>query len=232
MGELLDRVKLNLKVHGSDIVDNFKDNSLYFYDKYQKSTKEVESIPVANIVPGGFYFLHYLDNSNWMKYAPVFVADYKKFSNKIVIFAVNFNFIPLEVRVLLFDKFITEKDFDNNNYLKVDYQGVYDELIKLGFEYSLMEFDASLLKIVHRIELELLPRFLYSQHPINKYDPNKLMQIWEAKIDSRDQRHKEIMSSLISDFYDINSEISEKYDVLKGHIQRIRSNQIKFANKK
>jgi hypothetical protein len=58
------------------------------------------------------------------------------------------------------------------------------------------------------------------------------MQIWEAKIDNRDQRHKEIMSALISDFYDINSEISEKYDVLKGHIQRIRANQIKFGNKK
>jgi hypothetical protein len=229
MGELSERVKLNLLVHGSDVPDNFKNNSLYFYEKYQKSTPEVLNVKVGDIYPGGFYFLHYYDESNWMQYSPIFLADYKKFSNKIIIFAVNFNFIPLEVRVLLFDKYITEEDFEKDNLLKVDYTGMYDELRKLGFEYALMEFDASRIRFVHKIKLELLPRFLYSQHPINKYDPKKLVEIWNAKIGARDERHKVIMISIISEFYDINSEISEKYDNLKGHIQRIRRNTIKYG---
>jgi hypothetical protein len=106
----------------------------------------------------------------------------------------------------------------------VDFEGLYNELRKVGFEYALMEYDASKIVLAHKIKLDLLPRFLYHQHPINKYDPDKLLQIWEAKIEARDQRHKEMMSALISEFYDVKFDISEKYDVLKGHIQRIRRN--------
>lgn len=229
MSELSERVKLSILVNGDGVVENFKNNSLYFYDLYQKSTPEFTNISVNNIEPGAFYFLHYVDDSNWMKWSPVFVADYKKFSNRIILFCVNFNLIPLEVRVLLFDKFISEKDFENNNLLKVDLQGVYDELRKLGFEYSLMEYDANRIQLVHRVSLDLLPRFLYHQHPKNKYDPNKLLEIWETKIKTREERHQEMTLSLISEFFDVNSEISDKYSVLKKHIQRLQNNIRKYG---
>lgn len=224
---LSELVKVNVKTYGNDVVDTFKNNSLYFLDLYNKSIDDFKTVSKKDVFPGGFYFLHYHDDSNWMKYSPVFIAGYKKLSNKIIILAVNLNFIPLQVRVLLFDKFITQKDFEmdkNDTFLKVDYEGVYNELRKLGFEYALMEFDASRIELAHKVSLLLLPRFLYHQHPINKYDPDKLMSIWEAKIENREQRHKEMTLAILSDFYDVNNEISEKYDVLKGHIQRIRRN--------
>lgn len=230
MAELLERVKLNLLVNGNGVVDNFKKNSIYLVEKYAKSDESVKNVGVKNIFPGGFYFFQYADNSNWMRYSPVFVTSYKKFGNKIVIFAVNFNFIPMEVRVMLFDKFITEKDFEKNNFLKVDYSKMYDELNKLGFAYALMEFNAIQIITCHRIKLDLLPRFLYSQHPKATYDPKKLMQIWEAKIETRDERHKEMMLTTISDFYDINKDISDKYDVLTSHIARIRSSIKRFGS--
>ena len=69
MGELAERVKINLLVNGNGIPDNFKNNSLYFYNKYQSSTPEVLSVSVTDIQPGGFYFLHYLDTSNWMQFS-------------------------------------------------------------------------------------------------------------------------------------------------------------------
>ena len=40
MGELSERVKLSLLVNGNGIPDNFKNNSLYFYDKYQKTSPD------------------------------------------------------------------------------------------------------------------------------------------------------------------------------------------------
>lgn len=229
MGELAERVKINLLVNGNGIPDNFKNNSLYFYNKYQNSTKEVLAVSVSDIYPGGFYHFHYLDTSNWMQFSPVFVADFKKFSNKIVIFAINFNFIPIEVRTLLFDQYISEQDFENDALLKVDYKGVYDKLRDLGFEYAIMEYDASRVKLVHKIQLDLLPRFLYSQHPKNVYDPKKLIQIWDAKIENRDDRHKEMMMASIDEFFDINSDISEKYGVLRSHVSRIRNNMKKYG---
>ena len=84
---------------------------------YSKSTPDILNVKVQDIFPGGFYFFHYQDSSYWMKWAPVFVADYKKFSNKIIIFALNFNMIPLEVRVLIFDKYITETATASDNFI-------------------------------------------------------------------------------------------------------------------
>lgn len=229
---LFDLTKLSLKVYGGDVADAFKNNSLYFLNLYKDSTEDFRAISNADILPGAFYFFHYTDSSNWMQYSPVFVCEWRKLKGKIIILALNMNFIPLEMRVLIFDKFITDKDFDrdkNNIFLKVDYEGVYNELRKIGFEYALVEYDLSRIKLTHRVSLSLLPRFLYHQHPINKYDPNKLMQIWEAKIDARDERHKEMTIALLSDFYDISDEISEKYNALKGHIQRVKANNKKFG---
>jgi len=231
MGVLQDKVDLSLLVYGDGIVDNFKNNSLFFYEKYQKSDKSVTNINVGDIKVGGFYFLHYLDDSNWMRWSPVFVADYRKFSNVVILMGVNFNFIPLEVRVSIFDKFIKEEDFENDRTLKVNYQGVYNELLKFGFEYALMEFNLIQVKFAHRISMDMVPRFLYSQHPQNKYDPNKLMQIWNAKIGDKDKRHKEMMVSMLSDFYDINGEIKDQYKLLKEHIQRIQKSLEKYGGK-
>ncbi|HPP40249.1 MAG TPA: PAS domain S-box protein, partial [Candidatus Kapabacteria bacterium] len=109
-------------------------NSLFLFDKYNKSDKTVMNIPVGKMQLGGFYFVHYKDDSNWMKYAPIFTVDFRKFSDMIVIFGVNFNFIPLEIRVGVFDKFISEQDFEKDSLLAVNYKGMYDELRKLGFE--------------------------------------------------------------------------------------------------
>jgi hypothetical protein len=229
MGELAERTRLSLLVHGNGRPDHFKNNSIFLYEKYQQTDDLVKNIPIKNVKPGSFYFFHYKDDSNWMKWAPVFVASYKKFSNKIILFCVNFNFIPLELRVALFDKFITEEDFTKDRALKVDYNGMYEELKKLGFEYALMEFNSIQLVLVHRISLEILPRFFFSQHPKNKYDPKKLLTIWESKISSKEERHQELMLSNISEWYDINKELNDKYDALYNHVKRIRNSQIKYG---
>ena len=231
MAELIERVKLSLLANGDGIPENFKNNSLFFYDKYQKSAKDVESVNITDIYPGGFYFFHYRDDSNWMKFSPLFVVSFKKFNDQIVLFALNFNFLPIEIRTMIFDKYILPEDFEKNNFLKVDYQGMYDEVRKLGFEYALMEFNAIQIVRVHRIHLELLSRFLYSQHPKNTYDPNKLNQIWVAKLGNRDQRHKELMSSALNEFYDVNHEISDKYNVMRDHIKRLQTSLTKYGKR-
>lgn len=231
MGALVERIKLSLLVHGNGIVENFKNNSYDLYQMYQKSSDDVKNIRIEQIQKGGFYFLHYHDQSNWMKWAPIFVADFKKFGNQVVIFAINLNFIPLEIRAGIFDKFITDEDFEKDRFLKVDLNGVYSELLRLGFEYALMEFNAIQIHTVHKISMNILPRFINSQHPQNKYDPKKLISIWEAKIDKREQRHKEMMSASIEDFYKASDDILEKYSELKDHILRIRRNAIQFGRR-
>ena len=66
---------------------------------------------------------------------------------------------------------------------------------------------------------------------IQKYDPNKLNEIWVAKIGKRDERHKELMTSALNDFYDVNSEISDKYNVMKDHIKRLKTSLTKYGKR-
>ena len=164
-----------------------------------------------------------------MKYSPVFTVDVKKFSNLIILNAVNFNFIPLEVRSSIFDKFIIKDDFDKDRLLSVNYEGVYKELLKYGFEYAIVEYNLAQIQIVHKISMNLVPRFLYSQYPINKYDPIALMNIWKAKIKDKDKRHQEISNALIKDFYTISDDIMENYTLLKDHINRIQKSIDKYG---
>lgn len=231
MGELVDRIGLRMLVDGDGLAENFKNNTLYFYDKYQKSDDLVKAIGINDILPGMFYHFHYLDNSNWMQYSPVFVTNYKKVSNKIIIFGVNFNFIPLEIRAYLFDKFMIEENFEKELPLKVDYKGMYDELRKYGFEYALVEYNSAQIKLVHRIKMDVVPRFLISAHPKNKYDPSKLFSIWQVKIKDKDKRDQEIMQSTIDDFFEMKDQINEKYVLLKDHIKRIQANMKKYGNR-
>jgi hypothetical protein len=231
MGELVDRIGLRMLVDGDGLADNFKNNSLYFYEKYQKSDADVKSIDLNSVLPGSFYHFHYLDDSNWMKWSPVFVTNYKKIGNQIIIFAVNFNFIPLEVRAFLFDSFMIEEDFEKDRPLKVNYEGMYSELIKYGFEYGLVEYNASQIKLVHRISMNYVPRFLIAGHPKNKYDPGKLFDIWQVKLKDKEKRNQEIMNSTMDDFFNTKGEINEKYVVLKGHIKRIQDNMKKYGGK-
>lgn len=229
MGLLYEKTKLSLLTNGSDIYDNFKNNSLFFYEAYTSgNNNKVVPLNVSSMYPGGFYFIHYNDTSNWMKYSPIFLVDYRQYESEVVLFAINFNFIPLEIRVYLFDKFISEKDFENNNLLKVSLQGAYDELRKLGYEYALVEYAASLIVKTHRIDLTLLPRFLYHQHPINIYDPNKLYSIWEVKLKNREKRHQEMMVMMLGDLFDVNKDINDNFDVMKSHIERFRKSYEKF----
>jgi hypothetical protein len=113
--------------------------------------------------------------------------------------------------------------FESNSVLQVNFEGVYRELLQYGFEYSIWEYNAVQIDVVHQIHLELLPRFLNSSHPKNTYDPNKLMEIWRAKIPTRKKRHQELLSSTLKDFLDADSIISGKYEALLGHIERLQN---------
>ena len=229
MGILLNKIN-DLNTSNGDIVNNFKDISLFFYEKYTKSDDMVKSISVSDMQLGGFYFIHYRDDSNWMEWSPVFTVDFKKFSNLNILFGLNFNFIPLEIRVSIFDKYISEKDFEKNKLLNVNYQGVYKELIKYGFEYSIVEYNLNQINYVHKISMEVLPRFLYSQHPKNIYDPKKLYQIWKSKISTKIERDKEINKMLISDFFKMTNDILKNYNQLESHIDRIQKSYEKYGS--
>lgn len=229
MSELLERVKLSNLVYGKDIPDVFKQNSIFFYEKYRKSDKEVLNVSPGNMKLGYFYHLHYKDDSNWIKYSPIFTIDFKKFDNLIIIYGINFNFIPIEIRVSIFDKFFIEQNFEKNVGLVVDYEGCYKELLKYGYEWAIVEYNMAQIVLVHQINMNLVPRFLYSGHPVNKYDPKKLYEIWRTKLETREKRHSELSKLIVKDMFDISSDINKNFVELKDHINRIQKSYSKYG---
>ena len=179
---------------------------------------------------GYFYHFVYEDSSNWMKYCPVFVCDFKYIKSTIILLAINLNFIPMEYRVLFFDKFYDKKNVDSNNSIKCSYSSVYDALRSIGYEYSLVEYDVKLLQMIHMIDMKLVPRFLMSGDPINKYDPKKLYSIANTKLPNSEKRDNAIKKATLDDFYSINKEIDESYNILKNHIKRLQTNEKKYGN--
>ena len=228
MGEFLERVKLHKLVNGNSIEENYINNSTYYYYKYRESDEEVTSINLKDIQLGRFYFLHYHDPSNWMKYSPIFTVDVKRFGDIICLIAINMNFLPIEVRYAIFDKYITEDDLDKDRALRVDFPTVYKILREIGFEYSLIEYNLEQIKLVHKIKMSSVPRFVLSGHPVNKYDPKKLYEICLTKLKDQAKRDKEMTSLLVKDLFASTEEIEKNFDELKDHAKRIRKSFEKY----
>jgi len=238
MGHLSELVKLNLLVYGGE-VDSFKNNSILLTDMYNKSDDMVKLVykqggGISDFVngSGSFLFMRYntVEKNNWMNLAPILLVSkgsdvVSKVSGlngvMVIFYAINLNFIPLEIRVMIFDPFLKESNFDKNIPMKVDYESVYNELFKYGYEYALMEWDFSKVLSLHKIHMSMLPKFLYSQHTLVKYDPKKLYEINNSKIKDQIKRDNEMKKATLSDFFDSRNEISGKYDILKNHIKRL-----------
>jgi hypothetical protein len=224
MGVLNDRIESEAK---KDIPKYYKENTNKMYNLYRKPDKLVKPVRIGDLSPGKFFFMMYYDESNWMQYSPILFIDSKKFENKIIGYAINFNFIPLEIRSGMLDKMI--KDLEDNDQLSsITFENAYKMLLKVGYEYALVEYDLIRVERLYQIDFEILPNFLYSSYPKNKYDPEKLYSIWLKKLETRELRHQEIIQSTVKDFFDITEDISEDYKALEGHIKRLQRNARKF----
>jgi DNA anti-recombination protein RmuC len=55
------------------------------------------------------------------------------------------------------------------------------------------------------------------------------MEIWQTKLETKEQRHKEIITSVLKDFYDLNKDLTETYEALGSHIKRVRKSYQKYG---
>lgn len=221
MGILSDTTKLNLKAAGGNAAA-FKLNSMYIHESCTKNTDgKCTGVPLGKIRIGRFYRLLYDDPSLFIKHSHVFLADAKKFSNKVVLLCANMNFLKLEQRIALFDSTITQKDIQNDSDLPADFAGTYAKLSESGHEWALMEYDASKIIAAYEIHMSIVDRFLWANPLEVKYDPSKLEQIWSKKLETRKKRHEQLEKTTIDQLFEASDEFKEKFSELAKRATRL-----------
>lgn len=208
-------------------------NSLYnknyeFIRDYLNTNENV--ISINDIILGKFYFMLYNitgKTSNMEKFNPILAVDYVDRNGTRMLYGLSINFIPVNVRVNLFNTIlnhnldILEKNEDldvNKQYeLKnINFASIYSLIKSIGFEWALREFDMKLVNRLTEIDTKMLPQFItMSTVKFTGVNDNKLGEIWEAKLKNREQREKDMIAKLLGDYEMMRDELNKNIDITK-----------------
>lgn len=217
MSKFIDNYNTSLTLHGDGLVDNYRNNTMFFYNQYMKSSNDILSIKMEQMHIGYFYFIHYRidDKKTFIQYSPILVVDFRKVNDLVIVFAINFNIIPLDMRHHIVDDLVDDNIINSNYRINITYELAYKILLKYGFEYAIVEYNPLDIVKVHKISTNILPRFICSGHPKVYYDHRKLYNIWKNALKTREKRYNENKNKLVSELEFVKNQMNSGYDKLK-----------------
>ena len=216
------------------------------YHKLQKSDRDVYPVKPLDLQVGKFYFFFYDlagKTSKMEQYSPILLVDWKKVKTKIILYGLCFNFIPSNIRILYFDKLLDKFQTTVQDNIKVDdifkedaltglnFANIYKSLLSTGFEYSIREFDFTKIDKAYVVATQYLPNFLiFDTQPFTGVDEGKLVEIWQAKIRQQEERHKEIMKRLQTNYDDMAKLFEAELQTIEQNNQNLEKS-IQHMNK-
>ena len=229
MGKLLDNLELLYRTEGEKLSNN---SSKWMIDKLQSPSDGVSVVNLSDMLAGKFYFLLYNlqgKSSKLEQYAPILLTDWKQLEHTKIVFGLSINFIPMKLRIRLFDKMFdgqenllkskddkTKAGMQEQPMNGISYENVYQMLSAIGFEYSIREFDLRLVNKVYEISFTQLERFLTMNSQVfTNVDEGKLAQIWKAKLKTRDERHQNLMKDTMNNWKDIDKVLEKSMQDFK-----------------
>ncbi len=189
----------------------------------EKEYDKVMPINPASIDRGKLYFILYDlagKSSKMEKYNPTFVIDWATIDRKRYLFVVNFNFIPIAVRVMVFNTiFNTDlKKFDDLDpspdkqeaISGITFGKVYKLLKSVGFEWAIRKFEAAKLNKTYVINFDKAKEFItMSTARLTGVDDAKLLEIWKKKITQQDAREAKLIKELLGDYKSMEKELGK-----------------------
>jgi hypothetical protein len=185
-----------------------------FMQKMYNPDKDVRPTGINNIEKGQFYFMMYdmgSKASKMEKLSPVFVVDWN-LGGASTLWAVSLNFIPVNIRIVIFDAIINgSKDVyignkgkdahKNRPYSQVNLTKMYKMLQQIGFEYAIREYDLRLIDKLYAVSASFLPKLIaMSTELFTGVGEYKMAEIWAAKIKHQEERHKEFVQDLWNNY--------------------------------
>ena len=188
----------------------------------------LEVSPSTIISKGKFYLINYDYNGNKL-WCPIFVIDdrYNTETQKRIIYAINFNYLPWKYKIVFFDKLfrifndIIEKNKKNNDNgeganndypMKINFESIYRALKTNGeFSYCITGFDYSKIvgfksgtPLIYAVSTNIMPRFIFvDTRFVNR---NIMMEyIKETDVEKDKEKLKDLIKS--------SDEIVEKFSM-------------------
>jgi hypothetical protein len=212
----------------------------WLFNKIRDNDKKVVKVGLDNLRIGQFYFMRYdlkgLNKSSKLEqFVPMMVVDYKPAIDKKVVWVLNLNFIPINLKESFFSSFLdTQQGTLDKNYeakdwntekplSNINYENVWKQLLAYGFEYTIREIRLDLINDIHAVSTDYL-HFLTTQNTqaLTGVDEAKLNEIWITKLkkESLGERMKDL-TQIKSNYENILNELADKFKVLNKRIKGI-----------
>jgi hypothetical protein len=212
----------------------------WLFNKLRLKDKKFVNVGLDNLKVGQFYFMRYdlkgLNKSSRLEqFVPMMVVDYKPLIDKKVVWILNMNFLPINLKESFFSSFldsqqtILDNNFEQKEWSKelvlknINYENVWKKLLAFGFEYSIREIRLDLINDIHAVSTDSL-HFLTTQNTqaLTGVDEGKLNEIWVTKLKNEKlgDRVKDL-TEIKSNYQNILTELADKFKALNNRIKKL-----------
>jgi hypothetical protein len=204
-----------------------------------KST-DMYSMKSLDIKLGSFYFIELSDQNKSTrieKLSIAFPVEYKPKISEYVFQAINFNFLPSNVRELMFLNLIEgyQKNLDINKERKIteeipvvpdtSYQNMIQFLTRYGLEYttSIRYYDLRLIKRIHYISSNNLAKLIMTDmKPISGMDDVGILKVLSGKIQNEGvEGYQNNIYNIKSNYESIIEELKDKFKNMLKEIDKL-----------
>jgi hypothetical protein len=187
---------------------------------YQLTKTGTARVSPNNFIKGKFYFITYdskkINKSSRMEQmVPIVFVDYKENIDSRVLYILNLNFIPLNIKEAIFANY-----FQGSN--NINYSSMYTFLLKYGAEYAIREIRVELLENIYSVSDEdAIYLITANTKALTGVDEKKLSDIWLTKLkkDSLGERLDELKDK--ADYEKIIEELKETFKFLDKYLNSI-----------
>lgn len=228
----------NLTALRSMYPDYISHSTKWLAGKFRSPDKKTHFVNLKDIQVGSFYFMKYdsrsVNKSSKMEQTvPMLVVDYKDKIDKRVLWILNMNFMPINIKVAFMSSFMekfpnaekfnaeVEDTVSEQPLNSITYDLMWRELIKYGFEYAIREIRVELIEKVLKVSTDNL-HYLTTVNTqiLTGVDEGKLNEIWITKLknESIGERAEELLQ-IKNNYYAILEELADKFKFLDRRLK-------------
>ncbi len=228
-------------LHLRKSVPNYNNESTkWLFNKIRKPDNDFVPTGLDNLYLGKFYFMQYdlkkLNKSSKLEqFVPMMVVDYKPAIDTRVMWVLNLNFMPTNIKEAFFSSFLdkNQSTLDLNSESKdwtqeqplpnINYQRMWGELIPFGFEYAIREIRVDLINNLWGVSSKDIS-FLSTVNTqvLTGVDEGKLNEIWVTKLKNENLENRvNELKTIKTNYENIIKELADKFKSLNNNLKGI-----------